>query len=83
MLQAIEAEIGPDGRVTLLEPVRLPRTVRAVVTLLSPIEISTPARGSGAAMLALLDSPEFANAPSGDPEQMEKDIAANRDDWGE
>jgi len=83
MLQAIEAEISPDGRVTLLEPVRLPRTVRAVVTILSPIETPASVRGSGAALLDLLDSPTFANAPVGDPEQMERDIAANRDAWGD
>ena len=83
MLQAIEAEISPDGRVTLLEPLRLPRTVRAVVTILSPIETSAPANGSGAALLALLDSPAFADAPAGDPKQMELDIAANRNAWGD
>ena len=44
---------------------------------------SAPTPGSGAALLALLDSPEFANAIPGGTEQMERDIAANRDDWGD
>ena len=33
MLEAIEAEISPDGRAILLEPLHLSRTVRAVVTI--------------------------------------------------
>ena len=80
MSQAIEPNT-PDGHVTLLEPVRLPRTVRAVVTILSPIETPAPVRGSDAALLDLLDSHPFTNSPVGDPEQMERDIAANRDAW--
>lgn len=44
---------------------------------------SAPMHGNGTELLALLDSPAFADAPAGDPEQMERDIAANRDDWGD
>ncbi len=44
MLQAIEAEISPDGRVTLLEPIHLTETVRAVVTLLAPLPDPIPPR---------------------------------------
>lgn len=67
MSQTMEAEISPDGRESLLEPVHLPGMLW----------------GSGAALLALQDSPEFANATPGDPEQMERGIAANRDEWGD
>jgi hypothetical protein len=35
---AVEAEISPDGHVTLLEPIHLTATVRAVVTLLVPAD---------------------------------------------
>ncbi len=78
MLQAVEAEISPDGRVTLLEPVRLPRTARAVVTILPPIDEDASLRGSAVALLRVLDDPELAAAPPGDPERMEREIAANR-----
>ena len=78
MPQAIEAE-----QPGCAEPVRLTSTVRAVVTILSPIETPVSVRGSGVALLDLLDSPTFVNAPVGNPEQMERDIAANRDAWGD
>ncbi len=83
MLQAIEAEISPDGHVTLLEPVRLARTVRAIVTILSPLDKAAPDQGSGVALLGVLDSADFAAAPPGDPARMEREIAANRDAWGD
>ena len=83
MLQAIEAEISPDGQVTLLEPVHLAQRSRAVVTILAPIDETAPKRGSTAALLSVLDSPEFASAKPGDPDRMEREIAANRDAWGD
>lgn len=79
MLQAIEAEISPDGKVTLLEPVHLAHRARAVVTILSPIDETTPKRGSGQALMGILDSAEFVGAKPGDPERMEREIAANRE----
>ena len=81
MLHAIEAEISTDGQVILLEPIRLAHPVRAVVTILSPCEPVQPAPATGAALLALLDSPSFATAPPGDPAEMERIIAANRNAW--
>lgn len=83
MLQAIEAEISPDGQVTLLEPLHLAQRARAVVTILTPIDESVPARASGKALLDMLDSADFATAQPGDPERMEREIAANRDAWGD
>ncbi len=83
MLQAIEAEISPDGKVTLLEPLQLSRTVRAVVTILAPLDEPLSQQGGGAALLRVLDSPAFAAAPPGDPVVMEREIAANRNAWGD
>jgi len=82
MLQAIEAEISPDGKVTLQEPVHLLRRSRAVVTILTPIDEPVPGT-SGKALLDILDSADFATAQPGDPERMEQEIAANRDAWGD
>ena len=83
MLQAVEAEISPDGQVTLLEPVHVQQTSRAILTILCPTGASAPVKGSGAALLHILDSPAFTAAPPGDPAQMEREIAAHRDAWGE
>jgi len=83
MLQAVEAEISPDGRVTLREPVRLSQAARAIVTILAPLGAPGAVKGSGAALLKILDSPAFAARPVGDPAQMEREISANRDAWGD
>jgi hypothetical protein len=83
MLQAIEAEISPDGQVTLLEPVHLAQRSRALVTILAPIDETARKRGSAEALLQLLDSAEFVTAEPGDPDRMEREIAANRDAWGD
>jgi hypothetical protein len=53
-----------------------------VVTILAPIDETAPKRGSGAALLSVLDSPELASAEPGDPGRMEREIAANRA-WGD
>lgn len=54
-----------------------------MVTILTPIDESVPARASGKALLDMLDSADFATAQPGDPERMEREIAANRDAWGD
>jgi hypothetical protein len=82
MPQAIEAEISPDGQVTLLEPVHLAQRSRAVVTILGPLDETAPKRGSAAALLRVLDSPELASEKPGNPDRMEREIAANRA-WGD
>jgi len=83
MLQAIDAGISPDGQVTKLAPVHLVQRSRAVVTILAPGGETAPKRGSNAALLCVLDSPEFASAEPGDPGRMEREIAADRDATGD
>ena len=79
MLQAIEAIIEKDGTVRLLESWRPTQPLRAVVTLLEPV---MPAMtGHVSQVLALLKSPEFQHAPSGNPAAMETLIEANRQAW--
>jgi hypothetical protein len=82
MLQAVEAEISPDGRVTLLESVHVQQTRRAILTILLPTNVAAQVKGRGAALLEVLDSPAFAAALPGDPARLEREIAANRDAWG-
>ncbi len=74
MLQAIEAIIDPNGTVRWSEPLQLEQPMRAVITLMQPIEN----KENYQSILDLLNSPLFANAPMGDPVAMEKTIQANR-----
>ena len=79
MLQTVEAEIRPDGSVTLLEPVEVRNTVRALVTLLeNGGEAET---GNISAVRELMQSPEFKNRSSYPAEQIEAQIEEARNSW--
>ena len=52
MLKTVEAEIGPDGTVTLLEPVEVKTRSRALVTVLG----NGASRDNSEAILALAGS---------------------------
>jgi hypothetical protein len=54
-----------------------------MVTMLAPTRAPVPVKGSGLALLTSLDSPAFAAATPGDADRMEREIAANRDAWGD
>lgn len=85
MLTTIEVEIDRDGRVRPLEPPPRPLQGRAYFTLLPDPpahRTATPAAGGTAAdALALLASPRFAQRPVSDPNEVQRRIAALRDDW--
>ena len=79
MLRTVEAEIRPDGTITLLEPVEVRETARALVTVMENGDRAK--RGNVADVLELLRSPEFRNRPSHSAEEIEAQIEENRDSW--
>lgn len=81
MLQTVEAEIDADGNVRLLEPVRVEKRTRALVTLLDRPADQIAIEGNAAAILKLLRSPEFASRRSYSAEEIEAQIRENRDSW--
>jgi len=84
MLQTIEIEIDASGRIHPLEPLAFTPSGRALLTLLEKPAISSPpVVGKAGDILALLESPRFANRPDAGVEEMSKQIAALRDDWDE
>ena len=76
MLRTVEAEIRPDGTVTLLEPVQVSGKTRALVTVLENGD--GVKKGNVSAMLELLQSPEFKNRRSYSAEQIEAQIGEAR-----
>lgn len=79
MLRTVEAEIRTDGTVTLLEPVEVKSTTRALVTVL---ENGNGARkGNARQILELIRSPEFKNRRSYPAEQIEAQIEEARNSW--
>lgn len=86
MLQTIEAEIDVNGQVHLLEPIRITKPRRALVTLLEEVAPQAAGETEGrtgnvAAVLRLLRSPEFANRKSYPAAEIEAQIQENREAW--
>ncbi len=79
MLQTVEAEIKPDGTVTLLEPVVVKSTTRALVTVLENGDGAN--KGNVSSVLELMQSPEFKNRRSYSAEQIEAQIEEARNSW--
>jgi hypothetical protein len=79
MLRTVEAEIKPDGTVTLLEPVEVRTTARALVTVLENGDGSNV--GNVSAVLELMQSPEFKNRRSYPAEQIEAQIEEAWNSW--
>ncbi len=79
MLRTVEAEIKPDGTITLLEAVEVKNTTRALVTVL---EHGNGARkGNARQILELIRSPEFKNRRSYAAEKIEAQIDEARNSW--
>ena len=80
MLRTIEAEITTDGTVTLLEPIEVATTTRALVTVLE--NGSGAKKGNAAAVQRLMKSSGFKHRRSYSAEDIEKQIEEERNAWG-
>lgn len=81
MLQTVEAEVDANGEVRLLEPVRVHKKTRALVTLLENGQNLMPATAQANKLLELLANPDFANRSSYSTAEIETQIEDNRNSW--
>ncbi len=79
MLKTVEAEIRTDGTVTLLEPVEIKQTARALVTVLENGDKAV--KGNVRTMLELLQSPGFKNRRSYLAGEIEEQVEEARNSW--
>ncbi len=79
MLKTVEAEINTDGTVTLLEPVDVKKTTRALVTVLE--NGSKTKKGNAREMLKFLQNNRLPTRSRRSPEEMEAQILENRNSW--
>ena len=79
MLQTVEAEIGTDGTVRLLEPVVVKSTTRALVTLLENGDSAN--KGNAKQMLEFLQNNRLPAESRPNAEEMEAQIEENRNSW--
>ena len=75
MLRTVEAEIKSDGTVTLLEPIEVKDTSRALVTVLENGDGAK--RGNAAAMLEFLRNNRLPAKSRPSPEEIEAQILEN------
>jgi hypothetical protein len=81
MLTTIEAEIDVNGNVTLLEPLRLKRKSRAIVTLLEGDDVADKRLSEGEVRLAeerfarWIGAVNSGNPRSADNQQIDADLA--------
>lgn len=81
MIQTVEAEIDVNGNIRLLEPLRITRKMRAIVTVLEDSNGNQENKGNSKQLLELLKSPEFANRKSYSAEEIEAQIEEARNSW--
>jgi len=88
----VHATLQPNGQVQLPPELAQNKPVPVLVTILEPLpEAAVPAqadagatgKGSVAATLALLRSPEFQALPRSDPQEVEQRIQDLRNDWND
>ncbi len=85
MLQTVEAEVDVNGNVRLLEPLRLAKPTRALVTLLengaAPAADVGKEQGNAAALLEILRNNRLPESDRPSVEEIEAQIEENRNSW--
>ena len=79
MLKTVEAEIRPNGTVTLLEPLQVNGKTRALVTVLENGD--GPNTGNGRRTLEFLRNNRLPAESRRTSEEMEAQIEENRNSW--
>lgn len=83
MLQTIEAEIDVNGKVILLEPVRVTKRTRAIVTLLEDKEDEEKEerKGNSKSILEFLRKNRLPESARPTEEEIEEKITEARESW--
>ena len=82
MLQTVEAEIDVNGKVELLEPVRVTKRTRAIVTLLEETnEEEQERKGNSKSILEFLRTNRLTESARPTAEEIEAQILEARESW--
>jgi len=81
MLQTVEAEVDVDGSVRLLEPLRVTKPSRALVTLLDTEQVSVSQTGNAADVLKFLQEHRLPDDARPSAEEIEAHILEARQSW--
>jgi hypothetical protein len=81
MSQTVEAEVDVNGNVRLLEPLRVTKPTRALVTLLEDEVTLSSTKGDARAMLEFLRSHRLPENVKPSAKEIEAQIAEARNSW--
>ena len=81
MLQTVEAEIDVDGSVRLLEPLRVTRKARAIVTVLDEENGTQKREGNARQVLEFLRKNRLPDKAHPTVEEIEAQITEARESW--
>ncbi len=81
MLQTVEAEIDVNGNVRLLEPLRVSRKARAIVTVLEETGGGAKTQGNSKKILEFLQKNRLPEESRPDVKEIEAQILEAREAW--
>jgi hypothetical protein len=81
MLHTVEAEVDVDGSVRLLEPLRVTKPSRALVTLLDTEHVSVSQTGNAAEVLKFLQEHRLPDEARPSAEEIEAHILEAHESW--
>lgn len=81
MLQTVEAEIEINGVVRLLEPLRITKKTRAIVTLLEETSVEKKEEGNSKSILEFLQNNRLPESARQTIEEIEAQILEARESW--
>lgn len=81
MLQTVRAEVSVDGKVRLLEPLRITQTSPAIVTLLSTENGTAQPKGNALAVLEFLKENRLPAESQPSTDEIEAQIREARESW--
>jgi hypothetical protein len=81
MLQTVEAEIDVSGQIRLLEPLRVSKKSRAIVTVLEETNGDADERGNSKQILEFLQNNRLPESSRPSEEEIEAQIMEARESW--
>ncbi len=81
MLQTVEAEIDVNGKITLLEPLRVSKKTRVIVTVLEESKSNTQEQGNGKKILEFLQNNRLPESSRPSIGEIEAQITEARESW--
>jgi hypothetical protein len=81
MLQTVEAEIDVSGQIRLLEPLRVSKKSRAIVTVLEESNGNAEEKGNSKKILEFLRNNRLSDSSRPSVEEIEAQILEARESW--